>query len=388
MANIGIISEFNPFHTGHRFLINSVKGDGDTVICVMSGNFVQRGDVAILPKEERVRAALKNGADLIIELPCPYSTSAAQSFATAGVHILNSLGITDCIAFGSECGDIAALEKIADILMSDELNSKIPDRLKSGETFAKIRTDLLAEYDENLAEIIKSPNNTLATEYIIAAKKLGFKGDFKTVKRQGAEHDSKEICNTAVSASLIRSRLLEGKSDEIKQFLPYIGDIANVADIKRLETAILASLRADNTRERYLALPDISEGIENRIVAAVKTAKSLDELFEAVKTKRYTLSRIRRIILCAFLGITKQAVDALPPYVRILGFNEKGLSALKEISNACRLPVITKASDLDALPPAALSLWELEAKSGDLWALSLNNPQKCGSEYFYKIVKE
>ncbi len=388
MANIGIISEFNPFHTGHRFLLNSVKGENDTVICVMSGNFVQRGDVAILPKYERVRAALKNGADLIIELPSPHALSTAQSFATAGVYLLKALGITDKIAFGSECGDIAALESAADILMSDEFESKIGSRLKSGDTYAKIRTDLMAEYNPFLAEIIKSPNNTLAIEYIIAAKKLDFDGCFQTVKRQGAEHDSDKICDTAVSASLIRQHLLNGNAEPIKAFLPFIDNLDNFADIKNLETSILASLRADNRPNRYAALPDISEGIENRIVAAVKTAKSLDELLQTIKTKRYTLSRIRRIILCAFLGITKEIADTMPQYIRVLGFTEKGLYTLKEISKVCPLPIIAKAADLEFLSPAALALWDLEVKCGDLWALSLNNPQICGGEYFYKIVKE
>ncbi len=386
MANIGIISEFNPFHTGHKHLIDTVKTQNDTVISVMSGNFVQRGDLAIYEKSERVRAALKNGADLIIELPLPYSLATAQCFANGSVYLLNALGIIDKICFGSECGDIAKLNEIAEILSSDEFESKIAARIKSGETFAKIRSDILAEYNKEYAEILANPNNILGVEYILAAKKLNADFDFETLKRIGAAHDSVAPQNTA-SASYIREKIISGKYDEIKEFLPY-NYTDNFADINNLENAILSSLRANNTPLRYLALPDISEGIENRIVAAVKESANLTELYEYIKTKRYTLSRIRRIIIAAFLGLTEEISASDPPYIRVLGFTEKGEKALKEIFQKTPLPIICTAKDAAGLEGAAKRVFELECTASDLWALSLNYPQKCGNEYYYKIVKE
>lgn len=386
MANIGIISEFNPFHTGHKHLIDSVKAENDTVISVMSGNFVQRGDVSIYEKTERVRAALKNGVDLIIELPLPFSLATAQRFSLGGINILNSLGIIDKICFGSECGDIEKLKQIADILSSDEFENKIAKRLKSGDTYAKIRTDILMEYGKVYSEILTNPNNILGVEYILAAKKLGADFDFQTITRTGAEHDSSVPKNTA-SASYIRGQIILGKTDEIKHFLPF-NYSDNFAFIGNIENAILSSLRANNTQSRYLALPDISEGIENRIVSAVKTASSLNELYDSIKTKRYTLSRIRRIILSAFLNVTEEIALGTPPYIRVLGFTEKGKIALSEIAKKTVLPIICTAKDASALPEKAAQVFELECTASDLWALSLNYPQKCGNEYYYKIIKE
>ncbi len=386
MANIGIISEFNPFHSGHKHLIDSVKAENDTVISVMSGNFVQRADVSIYEKSERVRAALKNGVDLIIELPLPFSLATAQRFSAGGISILNSLGIIDKVCFGSECGDVDKLQEIADILSSDEFESKIAEHLKSGDTYAKIRTDILMEYGKVYSEILTNPNNILGVEYILAAKKLGANFKFETIKRTGAAHDSSVPENTA-SASYIREQIMCGKADCVKRFLPF--DYSdNFACIDNIENAILSSLRANNTRERYLALPDISEGIENRIVSAVKTASTLSELYNSIKTKRYTLSRIRRIILSAFLNLTEEIATQAPPYIRILGFTEKGKEALSEISKKTSLPIICTAKDALAMPTKAAKVFELECTASDLWALSLNYPQKCGNEYYYKIVKE
>lgn len=385
MANIGIISEFNPFHTGHKYLIENIKAENDTVICVMSGNFVQRGDAAILPKSERTAAALKNGADLVIELPVPYSMSYAERFAKSSVYLLKSLGIIDEICFGSEVGETEILNTIADILSSNEFEIKISERLKCGDTFAKIRTDILREYNPLYAEILSEPNNILGIEYILAAKALGFNVPFRTIKRIGAGHDTKKPLVTA-SASHIRQMLLDAKKADIDKFLPF--DYSeNLASINNIEKAILANLRANNSPERYAGLPEISEGLENRIFEAIKTSSSLPELYESIKTKRYTLARIRRIVLSAFLGINEDMASKNPPYIRVLGFTEKGKVALAEIAKKSALPIICTAKDANSLEGFAKEVFEKECSSSDIWALSLNQPQKCGNEYYYKIVK-
>ncbi len=384
MANIGIITEFNPFHTGHKYLIDSLKGKNDTVVCVMSGNFVQRGDVAILPKSERVRAALQNGADLIIELPLPFSLSSAERFAEGSVSILKELNVIDTIAFGSEEGKTEPLTEIAEIIKSDEFLMTIRESLQNGETFAKNRTDILAQYNEEYSEILKKANNILGVEYIAAAKSLKFNPEFKTIKRIGAEHDSMTN-SVVVSAAHIRNCLLSGR--DVNGYLPYkYSD--NYADISNLEKAILANLRANNSPVRYAALPDVSEGLENRIYEAVKISSSLSELYENIKTKRYTLSRIRRIILSAFLNITSDYSENSTPYIRVLGFNKSGEALLKKITKQTKLPVICSSKDISKLEGNAKKVFDLEVTASDIWNLALQNPQNCGNEYSYKIVKE
>lgn len=386
MANIGIIAEFNPFHTGHKYLIDEIKGKDDTVVCVMSGEFVQRGDVALCGKAERVSAALKNGADLIIELPVPYALSTAECFAKSSIHILKSLGIINTVCFGSECGDINTLCEISEIINSNEFQVKVADNLKSGNAYPKIQTDILSKYSPHYADILKSPNNILGVEYIGAAKALGFSASFKTVSRFGAGHNSSEADVTA-GATYIREKILSGNYCDVKKYIPY-GLCGNFANIKNIESAVLASLRLNNSAERYSALPDISEGLENRIVKAVKNSVTLNELYENIKTKRYTSARIRRIILCAVLNITAQMQATLPPYIRVLGFTQKGEAALKQISAQTSLPIICTAANTKTLSTDAKKVFEAQVRAADLWALALNYPQKCGNEYLYKIVKE
>lgn len=389
MQNIGIIAEFNPFHTGHQHIIDYAKSGENGVICVLSGNFVQRGDAAIIPKFDRARAALRCGADLVIELPVPYAMSTAQNFAFGAVSLLNGLGVTNRICFGSECGDIDSLTKIADLLESDEFNSKLSAAERKNNTFAKIRSDILREYSDKFADIIDSPNNTLGIEYIIAAKRIRSNIEFGTIKRIGAAHDSNDI-DATISASLIRQHILKDNLCFTEKYMPKAAfDIlksAPISDIRRLETAILATLRTKTT-ENLKSLPDISEGIENRLFTAVQSAVALDDLYQRIKTKRYTLARVRRLVLSAFLGIDNSFFLTQPPYIRVLGFSEKGEKILREAKQKSTLPIVTGLSDINRLGDLAQKLWQTECLATDIYALSLNQPQECGKEYHHKIIK-
>lgn len=386
MGCTGIIAEFNPLHLGHKYIIDHAKRSGDTVICAISGNFVQRGDISILSKFQRAKFALMCGADIVAELPVLWSMSTAQNFALGGVWQLYNLGC-DKILFGSECGDIEALKGAAEILCSDEFACLVTEKSKDGVTFAVAREQAAMELGVDF-KLLRNANDNLGIEYIIAAKKLGLPLDFECVLRQGAAHDSDEISGGYVSASFIRQRMLEGNIGYCERFMPpQIRGIIkenDIADIKRLETAILCSLRTKTT-EQLGALPDLSEGIENKLHLSARVATSLDELYNMIKTKRYTMARVRRLTLSAFLNLDGEFFMCTPPYVRLLGFSKAGEAHLKKLTSL--IPVITKASQIKLLEPLAQKVFETECRATDIYALAFKKPAECGGEFKARLLK-
>lgn len=385
MSAIGVIAEFNPLHKGHEYLIAEAKKRG-TVICVLSGNFVQRGDTAIAEKQIRALAALKSGADIVIELPVLWSMSTAQNFALGAVSALKEAGAQKII-FGSEAGDISVLSKTCDILCSEEFSEKLSIELKKGITFAAARQNA-CEALGGEKDILMGANNNLGLEYMLAARSLNYNVTFETVKRIGALHDSLEE-DEFVSASLLREKLKSGDFAFCEKYMSE--DILklikreNISDIKRLETAILSLLRT-KTIEELKSLPDLSEGIENKLFSAIKTANSLDDLYEKIKVKRYTLARIRRLALSAFIGADNEFFMKPLPYIRVLGFSKNGSKYLKNLKNSS-LEVINKVSDINNLSASAKKVFETESRATDLFALSLPLPLECGLEYTRKIIK-
>lgn len=390
MSVIGIIAEFNPLHSGHKLLIDTAKKDGNTVIAVISGNFVQRGDTAILPKQKRAEMALKAGVDIVAELPVLWSMSTAQNFALCGVFELLSLGC-DEIIFGSESGDINALIEAANILMSSEFSNLLAEQLKSGVTFAAAR-QIAANQLGVQEELLRGANNNLGIEYICAAKRLNANLKFNTIKRIGAPHDSDVNDGNFVSSSLLRQKIKLGEYGFAEKFMPIAlrGVLRSeiVSDIKRLDNAILSHLRRMSV-EDFKKLPDISEGLENKLFFSVKTAKSFDDLFESVKSKRYTLARIRRLVLSAFLDFDKELFLKVPPYVRVLGVSENGAMHLGNIANNNDIttPIITRASQIKELDETAQKVFNTEDRATDLYNLSLGKIADCGSEYTSKFLK-
>ncbi len=391
MQNIGIIAEFNPFHSGHKYLIDSLKHDNNAITVVMSGNFVQRGDTAILPKSIRAQMALKNGADLVLDLPTPFAMSTAQDFAFGAISILKNLGNIDAICFGSECGDIDALQRTADILQSEEFNLKLADAVSSGETFAKVRSRIMKDYGKIYSDILSNPNDTLGCEYISAAKIQGFNPDFQCIRRIGAEHNAKTVDITA-SATLIREYILSGDIHFAKQFMDKqsfnLIEENNISNINSIEKAILTVLRIKVQNNELINIADLSEGIENRLKTAIIKARSLSELYDLVKTKRYTLARVRRLVLSAFLGIDNSYHLKDVPYINVLGFTDKGEKILKDASQKCPIPLILRTADANRLEGFAEKVWNTECKATDIYSLSLKSPQGCGQEYYKKIIKE
>lgn len=386
MSAVGIIAEFNPLHTGHKRIITRAKALGDTVICIISGNFVQRGDTAIISKYQRAKFALLCGADIVAEMPVLWSMSTAQNFALAGVWQLYNLGC-DKIVFGSECGDIEALKNAADVLAGDSFFTLAAQKAKSGITFAAARELAASELGVDFS-LLRNPNDNLGIEYILAAKKLNLPIEFHCIKRIGARHDSGEVSDGYVSSSFIRKELISGSIGFCERFMPReirgIIQPENIADINRLENAILCSLRT-KTADDFKCLPDISEGLENKIYFSARVATGLEELYNMIKSKRYTLARIRRLVLAAFLGFDNEFFMQTPPYVRVLGFGKVGEAHLKNL--VALIPVITRASQIKMLESDAKKVFETECRATDIFSMSLSKPLECGIEQRTKLLK-
>lgn len=396
MVTAGIAAEYNPFHSGHAHLIEKARareGLGAThVVVVMSGHFVQRGAPALLPKAERVKMALAGGADVVVELPAPWALSSAEGFARGCVSLLEALGCVDAMAFGSECGDVEKLAKVARMMDSPRFGELLRYRMSGGLSYPEAQQKALEELAGNsAASLLEGANNTLGVEYIRAMTSLR---PF-TVPRAGAEHDSEIPLDGLASASLLRKMIAAGRLTEAARYMP--ADCRPIlvtaaeqglcpASEQRAERALLARLRL-LTAADLAALPAISEGLENRLYAASREATSYEDLIDRIKTKRYPRTRVQRAVWCAYLGITAEDAAGLPPYVRALGVTEKGLDVLRRARESCPLPIITRASQAESLTGQARRIWELEAQAADLYALALPKPFACGREYTAGLIK-
>lgn len=390
MSVTGIIAEFNPLHNGHEYLIKQAKKSGDSVVCVLSSDFVQRGDTAIFPKEIRTRCALMCGVDLVIELPTLWSMSGAEKFALGAVSLLKETTVVDRLAFGAQNDDISTLNSISNFLNGDKYKSLIKNNLSDNKGFAQIREDIISKELKIDSSLLKDGNNNLAIEYIRACKNLNFNPNFFAIKRRATPHDSHFEKDGFSSASYIREYLLNGDFDSVSNLIPKkLLDIyknSPISNISHIHNALLFKLRSLN-EDTFKLLPDISEGLENRIYKAIRNASSFKELLETLKTKRYPLSRLRRLALYAALEINNQIYPNLPPYIRILGFNKSGEPLVKLISKSSNLPVIVNSKQSSKLSGEAKVVFESQCKFTDLYNLSLSEPIKCGSDIAYKTIK-
>lgn len=380
MKVAGIVAEYNPLHSGHIYHMEQTRralGEDTAIVCCISGDFVQRGEAAVYSKFARAEAAARCGADLVFELPLPWALASAEGFARGGVGLLGALGIVDCLSFGSECGRAEPLERLARELLDPKLGSAIRAELQEGKSYAAARQAALAGVvGEDLAALLEQPNNILAVEYIKALYELRIEMDIMTMPRCGAAHDSREGEGSFRSASELRTRIAVGES--ANAFIPAAA--GEVFDRERdmgrgpvvmyaLESALLSRLRMlpDTAWEK---LPDASEGLYNRLREAVNEEASWDGVVSATKSKRYALSRIRRMCMCACLGVTEGMADGVPPYARLLAATDKGRELLREIQRRGSIPVITKPATVRELPKEAQSVFELGAKARDLWTLA------------------
>lgn len=391
MKIAAVIAEYNPFHLGHEYMLTMVRNMGyDRIIAVMSGNFVQRGDAAISDKRSRAKMAISCGADLVIELPLPYAVASAQKFAQGSVEIIKGCGIVDAIAFGSECGDVELIKTTADII-ANEIGDELKKQLDKGITFAAAIEKAVASIDKKAAAILKSPNDTLAVEYVTALGNSEIKPI--AIKRIGAAHDGDAIDGFA-SASQIRQMLLSGDIEGAAKYMPTAAaeilkeeiESGNApVDLKRAENAVISHLRRLSV-EDIRNLPDVSEGLENRIFDAIRKGTSLDEIISKIKSKRYTMARIRRILLLAYLEVSKEDASAPVPYIRILAANQKGRQILKSMKKSATLPIITRTKEVNTLDKQAVNMFSLEGAAADLYWLMSPTNKPCGKDMTDPII--
>ncbi len=375
---VAIICEFNPFHNGHRYIIETAKRlTNEPVLAVMSGSFCQRGEVAVCSKFERAAAALRYGADIVAELPAVHAVSCAQRFAQAGVHIATAFESTSCLAFGCEDDNLPALQAAADAFQNEAVNRKIALLMKGGAYYPQAAEQAVREVcGDAAADMLTQPNSVLAVEYLRALGGSSVKP--LPVRRVGAAHDSRESCGGYLSASAIRERLRRG--EDVSAFMPE--PPADVTYPALLERAVLCRLRT-MTAADFRALPEVGEGLENRLTAAVKTCHSVEDIIAAVKTKRYTHARLRRILCCALLGVTESLQAQRADYVRVLGFSQTGAALLK----TCRLPVVTSAAKAMKADSTAAEFLRRDILATDIAALAYQAVKPCGADYHTKLIR-
>lgn len=390
MKTVGLITEYNPFHNGHAYHIEKAKmlTGADRVIVVMSGDFVQRGAPAVMPKHLRTESALLSGASLIIELPVCFATGSAEYFAQGSISLLNQLGCIDSICFGSECGDLHLLKEIAQILADEpiEYQTALKQALKEGASFPAARQEALNIYSDKYSEILASPNNILGIEYLKALAKIRSKMDPFTIKRIGAGYHDMDIDGQFSSATAIRSDIYQ---------LADVNSSSESLPLTHIQTQVPSScheLMKKNYQTRYpvkaddfsLLLKakllsetagslshylDMSPELANRILRLRNDYLSFEQFCDLLKTKELTRSRISRSFIHVLLGITNDwltAMKAPAPYARILGFRRDHADLLGILKRTSDIPLITSPARA-VLADTAYQMLELDIYASDLY---------------------
>ena len=346
----------------------------------MSGTFVQRGDISIINKYDKTRAALQNGVDLVIELPAVYSLANAEIFAKSAVSLLDATGVTDRLFFGSECGDIEVINNALDIINNQNVQAKIKENMNKGLYYPKAVYNSIKElYNEETAKIFDGSNNILGLEYLKALKDTKISG--VTFKRTGSDHDSNEVTGDIANGSFIRQNY-SAKELYIPKYP--IQDTAVIENIEKLIIYKISQMTENDLRE----LPDVAEGIEKRIIDCAGRYNSFIELCNGIKTKRYTMARIRRILCCAILGITREIQSTPIPYIKVLGFTEKGSKLLPKIKEKSPIPLITNIKvGYDSLDQKGKNIMDIELLATRLWSLSSDNNTVLKNDFSQPIIK-
>ena len=398
MRTVGIICEYNPFHTGHKRQIDILRSMGyDCVICAMSGNYTQRGELAIFDKYTRAESALHGGADVIVELPFPFSSLSAEGFANAGVHILSSLGV-DAISFGSECADVTLLECAAEAILSPEFATAYNDLQRSGLGSAAAYFEAIKKLSGTDTALLS--NDILAISYIAAIKRQKVNIKIVPIKREGAAYSDKSLCEGSLpSASAIREALKNNASDPEK-LLGYIPK-DSLSVLSRAKNDGLSPVFAENIEKEILSFfkimtsaeiitraisrskggAHIAEdgcGIIERICRVARESKSYSEFLMNSYNCKYTDARINRVILFSLLGVSDKWAHSLPEYTVLLGANGTGRAYLSEIRKSCDFNIVTKPADAEDG-----SVQKLISEAADaIYTSAL--PQKTSHDYFIK----
>ena len=403
---LGIISEYNPFHNGHLHHLELSKHMTNTsfTVAVMSGSFIQRGNTSIVDKWTKAEMAIRNGVDLVIELPTVYALSSAENFADGAIKILNSLGVVDYVSFGSEIGEIAPINDIAEILCNEpkELSNLIKAQLHSGLSYPKARELAVSQYfgsSRKYTDILTNPNNILGVEYLKALKRQKSNITPLTVKRDYDDYNSKQEKKGIASATAIREMIKNHKnvhfvvpSDTYDLLEESIERGKIIPDLSVFEKEIIYKLRQMPVEE-IAKLPDVSEGLENKIKFACLSTNNLYELIEEIKSKRYTQSRIQRILLYSLLNITEKDIansKKCDSYVRVLGFNKHGKRIISAIAASNpKLNIIVSVKKFMNSPGnvSQKAMLEKDIFATNVYTLGYKNDSIGNLDYTKKVIE-
>lgn len=385
MNTVGIVAEYNPFHNGHKYHIEETRRITrcDDIIVALSGNFVQRGEPAIIDKWARTRCALLNGVSIVIELPVLFSTAGAQYFAHSAVKLLNDTGIVDFLSFGSEMGSLSQLKKTAKILATEscQLSTEIKNNLEKGLTYAVARQNALEEITEKSHSFISSSNNILAIEYLKALYNINSNITPVTVKRIGEGYNSANTSAPYPSASALRKAVASGNLEILKSAMPknvqemFTYTVQNGSSPIYLNdfSAQLNYCLRSKTPQELSKILDINEGLENRILKSLATCYNIDEILTFIKTKRYSHTTLQRGLLHILLSVETETIkeyqqNGYSPYVRVLGFRKDRQHLLRSLIENATIPVITNVKkDENNLDENGKFLFNLEKKATDLY---------------------
>ena len=387
MKTAGIVAEFNPFHNGHKYLVGQVRENGVShIAAVMGGSFLQRGNCAVLGKYDRARAAVLGGVDLVLELPEVYACASAERFAKGGIGVLESCGCIDTICCGAEYMNPSVYDRALELLNG----ASVGEFLSKGYSYPRAVQAAVEKYgDSELSALLRSPNDVLALEYLRAGEG---KFSFLRVQRTAPHDSDKAEDGRFASASLIRKMMIGG-DDGYRKYIPEttariidkaVGDGRCPARFGNNERGVLTALRRLTVGE-IENLPDVSEGLENRIYKAIRSNDTLDGIIMDIKCKRYTYARISRILACAYLGIQKG--EPAPQYIRVLAFNDRGAQILKKMKETAKLPVVMNAKTINSLGGAASEMIATDIRAQDLWGLCTPVIQPCGEDHYTGALK-
>lgn len=378
-------AEYNPFHNGHAYHISQMKKHGASgVIAVMSGSFVQRGEPAVMSKFERAKCAVRNGVDIVLELPVAYSVGSAERFAAGCIRIAEATGVVSNFCFGSESADVATFEKTVETLETPEFSNILKEELSEGKTFAAARANALKKLGVFAPE---KPNDILAVEYIKELKRLKSKIEPVAIKRIGDYHggstgfaSASEIRRKIDGGILPKGDLPKETAEALEKLLSQGKAPAKIENLERIILGFFRNAKAAELKEYYA----VTEGAENRIIAAAKTATSIEDLYEKIKTKRYTMATVRRMIIAPFLGIKKE--EPTIPFLRVLAFNARGAEIMKNIKKSSDLPLITNFTPELAARTEFAEQIALERRATDIFSLATPVIGSAFSDYTEKIT--
>lgn len=398
MNLLGLVVEYNPFHNGHKYHLEKSKEitNATHTVSVMSGSFLQRGEPALFDKYTRAEIAVKNGVDLVIELPTLYACQSAEIFAHGAISTLNSLNCVNSLCFGSEEGNIEILSALSDILVREpiEFKASLKNHLNNGLLFPIARSKALYEYikiynllhlnENELEKIINSPNNILGIEYIKSLIKLNSSITPYTITRFASKHNSSDINSDICSATAIRNSLKDNKNLKlIENVIPKTtfneinskinSDFNPVFDYMFYNILSSIIIRDYENLNRYF---EVNEGIENKIYSSVFTSSNLEELINSIKSKRYAITKIKRTLNNILLGITKEDILKVKnlnsiPYIRVLAFNNKGREIIKKIKTSSDIEIINKFSKISNVHEDIFeTLIKYDLKSSNMYNLA------------------